>query len=93
MSIYVEFDHDDQGRPRYTLHGVERGRSVYSIRKTMLHTSETWAEDLLKWFEGDPNDPGFAKIPDDTPIHIGQHVTAETVGDIIDRVKEFGRDR
>ena len=84
---YVEYDHTGSGLARYTLYyGPPREGKSDTIVKQPFYASEAtrWADDLLAWFDG---------IDHATPIHIGQHVTAETVGDIIERVQETGFDR
>ncbi len=85
---YVEYDHTGSGLPRYTYYfGPPREGQSDTIVKQPFYLAfdpKRWADDLLVWFEG---------IPPETPIHIGQHVTAETVGDIIERVNETGTDR
>lgn len=84
---YVEYDHTGSGLARYTYYfGPPREGQSDTIVKQPFYDSQPkrWASDLLAWIEG---------IPLDTPIHIGQHVTAETVGDIVERVQETGYDR
>lgn len=84
---YVEYDHTGTGLARYTLYyGPPREGQSDTIVKQPYYNGqrERWAEDLLAWFDG---------IDPATPIHIGGHVTAETVADIVERVKEAGSDR
>lgn len=87
MTTYVEFDHTGSGLPRYTLHyGPPREGQSDTIVKQPYYNGHgaKWKNDLLAWFDG---------IDPTTPIHIGGHITAETVGDIIERLNETGGDR
>lgn len=81
---YVEYDHNDEGISRYQL--FEGDERVRFIIKTPNYSNQPklWADDLLKF---------FSDLPEDMPIHVGGHITAETVGDIVERVNEIGRDR
>lgn len=84
MTVFVEYDHDDYGLPRYQL--FEGPNCTGTLVKTPNYAGKPklWADHLLAFFKG---------LPEDTPIHVGSHITAETVGDIVERVKEIGKDR
>ncbi len=82
---YVEYDHDDDfGHARYQI--FVDGECTNSIMKTPGYNGkpEVWKDHLLAFFD---------KLPAETSIHVGSHVTAETVGDIVERLNEIGRDR
>lgn len=85
---HVEYDHTGSGLPRYTLYYAppRDGQSDTIVKQPFYNglDPKRWADDLLAWLEG---------ISLETPIVIGSHVTAETVGDIVERVKETGFDR